>query len=354
MTTYYIRGSTIWLNYYVDGKRLQKSTKLKNTPKNIKVVTTQIVPALDIKIATGEIYKKKPNTFEYYGSIFLKQKESNRSYWMKKSYYMRVIDYFRGQDIDKITRFDIKRYLISLNMKSKSKAEYKNCAKEIFELAVDDNVINFNPASDIRLKADKKEPIQFYTKEEVNKLLSVANGIMKPYLLIAFNTGMRISEILGLYLSDFKDDGYIHIQRTRSKGFVGTGKTNNAVRKVPYPLYILDEARKIQPKDNIFLFGNIDDAMLLRTQWQHLCKTADVQKIKLYSTRHTFATLMLKDNIVSINELAGLLGHSSAKVTLEHYASVIEAKNVDLGVNFSLFDNSSCYESVTIENKKSS
>lgn len=40
---------------------------------------------------------------------------------------------------------------------------------------------------------------------------------------------------------------------------------------------------------------------------------------------------MLKDNIVSINELAGLLGHSSTKVTLEHYSSVIESKNEVLG-----------------------
>ncbi|MFA6191838.1 MAG: hypothetical protein WC665_05745 [Sulfurimonas sp.] len=46
---------------------------------------------------------------------------------------------------------------------------------------------------------------------------------------------------------------------------------------------------------------------------------------------------MMRENIVSINELAGLLGHSSPKVTLEHYTSVIESKNIDFGVNFSLF-----------------
>jgi integrase len=64
---------------------------------------------------------------------------------------------------------------------------------------------------------------------------------------------------------------------------------------------------------------------------------AGVPKYKLYSTRHTFATLMMRENIVSINELAGLLGHSSPKVTLEHYASVIEPKSINLGENFSLF-----------------
>lgn len=348
MTTYYLQGQMIWLNYYVDGKRIRKSTKLKNTRKNIQLVKTKIIPSLDIKIATGTIYKKKPKSFEYYGDKFLKEKEDNRSYSTKYAYYMRVINYFRGQDIDSISRLDIKEYLTTLNMKSKSKAEYRNCVKEIFELAVDDGVITFNPALDIRLKPDKKEPIQFYTKEEVNKLLSVAKGIMKAYLLIAFNTGLRIQEILGLQISDFCDDGYIFMKRTRSKGQIGDGKTRNAQRKVPYPKFILEEVKKIQSKKHIFLFGDISDAMHLRHPWEKVCKDADLPRYRLYSTRHTFATLMLRDKIVSINELAGLLGHSSPKVTLEHYASVIESKSINLGENFSLYG----HNTVIIENEK--
>ena len=57
---------------------------------------------------------------------------------------------------------------------------------------------------------------------------------------------------------------------------------------------------------------------------------------------------MLQENIISINELAGLLGHSSPKITLEHYASVINVKSIDLGTNFSLFS----YNPATIEKKK--
>ncbi len=347
MTTHYINGSMIWLNYYVDGVRIRKSTKLKNTPQNIKTVKTQIIPALDIKISTGGIYKKKPKTFEYYGGIFLEQKDSNKSFLLKRGYFDRVIDYFRGQNVDTITRLDIKKYLISLNMKSKSKVVYKSCIKEIFELAVDDGVLEFNPALSIKLKSDEREDIHYYSKEEVRKLLSVASGIIKPYLFIAFNTGMRVGEILGLQIADFKDDGFIHIKRTRTKGIIGSGKTNNAIRKVPYQSFILDEVKKIQT-NHIFIFAHVDDASLLRSQWRDVCKDAGVPKYKLYSTRHTFATLMLKENIVSINELAGLLGHSSPKVTLEHYASVIESKNIDFGVNFSLFDIASCDTTVTM------
>lgn len=337
----------IWLNYYVDGVRVRKSTKLQNTPQNLKIVTSQIIPALDIKIATGDIHKKKPKTFEYYGFIFLKQKDSNKSYFLKQGYFLRVIEHFKGRNIDTISRLDIKEFLISLNMKSKSKTTYKSCIKEIFELAVDDGVISFNPALSIKLKPDTREDVQYYSKEQVNKILSVSTDIIRAYLFIAFNTGMRVGEILGLQLADFKDDGYIHIKRTRTKGIIGSGKTNNAIRKVPYPAFILDELKKVQT-NHVFIFGNIDDASLLRSQWKKVLLDSGVPKYKLYSTRHTFATLMLKENVVSINELAGLLGHSSPKVTLEHYASVIQSKNIELGANFSLFSHST----VTADNKK--
>jgi len=345
MTTYYIRGSIIWLNYYVDGKRIQKSTKLKDTPKNINIVTSKIIPALDIKIATGEIYKKKPKTFEYYGNIFLKQKSAYKSYSSKLPKWKRVIEFFKNSDIDRITRLDIKEYLNSLNIKSTSKDAYKNCVNEVFELAVDDGVIVNNPALNIKLPRDNREAIKYYSKEEVNNLISVATGFFKVYLQIAFNTGLRSGEILGLQLGDFEEK-YISIKRTRTKGVIGTGKTWNAQRKIPYPSFILDEIKKIQT-NNIFIFGDIDDSGKLDYIWRHTVKLANVKKLRLYSTRHTFATLMLQKKIVSINELAGLLGHSSAKTTLDRYASVIDTEIVNLDSNFSLF----CDTTVTAESK---
>lgn len=75
----------------------------------------------------------------------------------------------------------------------------------------------------------------------------------------------------------------------------------------------------------------------LHYEWWKLLKVCGFSKRRLYSCRHTFATIMLQEGIVSINELAGLLGHSTPKVTLAHYASVIDAKTIDLGKNFDLF-----------------
>ena len=343
MTTSFLRGSIIWLNYYVDGVRKQKSTKLKNTSKNIKIVKEKIIPALDMKIATGEIYKKKPQTFEYYGNIFLSQKKCIKSYSSKLPKWERVIEFFKNRNIDTITRLDIKEYLNSLNIKSASKVVYRTGLNGIFELAVDDGVMNFNPALNIRLSRDVKESVKFYTKDEVNNIIGVTSGVFRVYLQIAFNTGMRIGEILGLQLGDF-EDGYINIKRTRTKGIVGSGKNWNAKRKVPYPSFIYDEVKKIQT-NNIFIFGDIDDAGKLDYLWRKCTLDAKVEKIRLYCTRHTYATLMLNSKLVSINELAGLLGHSSAKTTLDRYASVLSSNTINLGKDFTLY----CDNTVTLD-----
>jgi len=45
--------------------------------------------------------------------------------------------------------------------------------------------------------------------------------------------------------------------------------------------------------------------------------------------------------------------YSSPKVTLTHYASVIESKNINLGSDFSLFHSVNCDKTVTLQNKKS-
>jgi len=213
---------------------------------------------------------------------------------------------------------------------------YKTVFNSVFELAVDDGVITTNPSLNIKLNKSKKKKVEYYTKNEVNHILNTLDFCaLKVYLLIAFNTGMRSGEILGLQLGDFEEN-HISIKRTRTNGVIGSGKNNLAQRKVPYPSFILDEVKRLQA-NNIFIFGNIDDSTKLNRIWYKHINIAKVKKLRLYCTRHTFATLMLQDKKVSINELAGLLGHSSVKTTLDKYAGSISPDTIDLGVDFSLF-----------------
>jgi integrase len=329
------RYGNLHLDYMMDGQRVRKSTGLPDTKANRELVQRSVIPNLLNMIATGEIHKKKPKTFGYYFVEFLKMKDSNRSYNSKKPHWDKLNSHFKEIDIDKISRLEIKTYLLNMPIKSASKGVYKSALQEVFELAIDDGVISTNPAINIRLKSDHKNEVDYFTKDEVKLLLDTATGVMKAYLMIAFHTGMRPEEILGLQWGDFSDT-HINIRRVRTRGEIQHPKTRNSIRTVPYPAFIMQSVKSIY-SGSLFIFGDIDDSTGLRYQWWKLLKDCGFEKRRLYSTRHTFATIMLQDRIVSLNELAGLLGHSTPKITLSHYASIIDAKTIDLGKNFDLF-----------------
>lgn len=334
------RGKTLYIDYYVDGIRYKRSTKLKDTPQNRKYVRSVLLPELNQKIDKGDVYRKKDKSFKHYGDILLSIKENTlRTYSVKEAYYLRVIDYFGKKDIDTITRLEIKQFYNSLNMKSKSKGQYRTCIVETFELAVDDGVLSFNPALNINLGKDEKVDIQYFSKDEVNKLLLTAKGIIKPYLTIAFNTGLRPEEILGLQFTDIKDN-QITISRVRTKGRIDYPKTKNGYRKINIPNFVNTEIENLKnSSSSLYLFGDISDSSGLRYQWNNVLNDSNIEYKKLSCTRHTYATHMLRDSVVSLNELSGLLGHSSSKVTLQHYASVIDSNDINLGNDFNLFRN---------------
>ncbi|MDO9208826.1 MAG: tyrosine-type recombinase/integrase [Sulfuricurvum sp.] len=329
------RRNKLYIDYVVDGERIRKSTGLDDTKQNRKLVNNTLIPKLLTIIVTGEIHKEKPKKFGKYFVLFLKRKNTNRSYDKKRHQWEILNQYFKDKDIDKITRLDVKTFVLDMPIQSSSKGVYKSALIEIFEMAIDEGVIKINPAINIKLPSDIKKEVDYFSKEEVNILLSHAHGIMRPYLLLALNTGMRPEEILGLQIGDISNER-IDIKRVRTCGRIDHPKTRNSLRKIPCPDFVIREVLKIQ-SDHIFLFGNIDDVSKLHHEWWKLLKECGFEKRRLYSCRHTFATIMLQDGIVSINELAGLLGHSTPKVTLAHYASVIDAKTIDLGRNFDLF-----------------
>ena len=335
MATCFAIGKKLYINYTVDGDRKRKTTGLDDTKENRKLVETTIIPKLSQMIVTGEIHKKKPKIFEHYYMMFLKRKDAHRSYHIKKHAWEKLNSHFKDKNIDEITRLDIKQYLANMPIKSNSKGVYKGALVEIFDMAVDDGVLNTNPALNIKLPSDAKKEVDYFTKDEVALLLENSESELHHFLLLALYTGMRPEEILGLQMGDIQE-GKIDIKRVRTCGRIDHPKTRNAIRRIPCPAFVIEEIKTIK-NNHIFLFGDNDDVSCLHDRWWRLLKKCNMDRRKIYSCRHTFATYMLQDGVVSINELAGLLGHSTPKVTLTHYASVIDAKTIDLDRDFDLF-----------------
>lgn len=318
--TIFKKNNKIYLNFVQAGERKKRSTGKEWNTENIEYVKQHIIPALKKALLNGVIKSKK---FKHYADIYLQNQEQKApaSYLSKLNHWEKALKVFEKRDVDDITASEIQIYINSLKMKAKSKQPYIHAVKETLHLALMDGVIRYNPAINVRAGKDTKAEIVYFEQDEVKKIIEAAAvdkcDAIYNYVLIVSSTGLRPEEALGLMWSDFRDD-CIYISKAKTIYGIKETKTVNGVRKVPFPHFSLLRRNK-----NFDLFPKQKGSMHLRHQWIRVLNRAEIEYRPIKSLRHTFATLSLQ-NGVPINILSAVLGHSSPKVTLERYASIIK------------------------------
>lgn len=348
--TIYNKKGYLYLNFMLDGKRKQKALKMENTQQNRKIVEKEIIPQLQKKIALGEYgkEKKEPKTFKFYSDFFLEHKEKTIKTFLNKLHmYKKVIKFFENDNVKDINRLKIKQYISSLSGTSETKADYLAVIRETLNYALDDEEIVTNPAIGITITKERRDTkIEYFSKEEVQKLLNdKKDEELNRYLQIAFITGARPEEIIALKITDFKE-GFLYLNRVKTKGIIDEKmKTDGSKRSIPFNL---DPNSLRSDEKSFFLFPNIRDVESFRKRWSAILKRNNIPHRGISNCRHTFATHLLRDGNVSINELSGILGHRRVSTTLNKYASIIDSRDTQVAKKLMNFG----YHTVTQENKK--
>ncbi len=288
-------------------------------------------------------------SFSKYANLYLEFKKHELKYSTYYKYenivFARLLPYFGDRDIKDIKPSDIKRWLYSIDdVGSKSKRHYLGVLSGIFQEALFDEVIEKNPVKFVRLPKYHSPIIKPFTADEVKKILdNVDNFNFKVYLAIAFYTGMRSGEIIALKKEDINlEKGLIRVARSRSRFGETTPKTRYSIREVPiievlkpYLINILNY------HDHEYIFVTQynepyqDTHIFTMCHWRPLLKKLGIEYRRPYNTRHTYATNMLYQNLVSPVQLAQLLGHSSTQMVYDVYVKYVETnyKNFDRAMN---------------------
>ncbi|MGD0121711.1 MAG: site-specific integrase [Candidatus Limnocylindrales bacterium] len=167
---------------------------------------------------------------------------------------------------------------------------------------------------------------------------------------VAFFTGMRRGELLGLRWRDVDLDGAaLSIQQTYIRGAEGLGygapKTAKGRRRITLDaetVGILRAQKRAQAtlriragsiwKDNDLVFAREDgspiDPDVVSTQFYRLTARAGLPRIRLHDIRHTHATLLLMAG-VHPKVVSERLGHSSILITLDTYSHVLPGLQED-------------------------
>lgn len=72
------------------------------------------------------------------------------------------------------------------------------CLKRMLNLAVKWGKLQHNPISEVKLFKEPKGPARFLSEEEATRLIEACSETIRPIIITALNTGMRLCEILTL------------------------------------------------------------------------------------------------------------------------------------------------------------
>ncbi|WP_100957190.1 site-specific integrase [Helicobacter pylori] len=354
--TIYLRGNALYLNYTKNSKRqraslrkLIKSLNLENDEaleyleglsleKILKMLKRAIAPDKKPKEESQRTAKKTKNiTIAQAKESFFNQKiglkeESLRFMRLRFNTILKLLNIKESAKVSKITKESVTNYhnsafkeyqkntLVSLNALLKSFLEF--CETERF--------LEKSPYFAITLKNAKEgEKIDPFSLEEVKTLIENAPSLrLKAFLAVAFFTGLRTGEQLALLWSDidFKNKK-INIDKSLNlSGVITSPKNKTSIRKVDLlePVErILKELKASEPANKKMIFLSIPK----RTQefqriFKKLLKALNLKDRKLYTTRHTFASLML-----SMGEeplwVSKNMGHKDLNTTYSTYTRYI-------------------------------
>lgn len=266
--------------------------------------------------------------------------------------------------IANIASEDIQRLLICKCQDGLSESSIKkiyNLLGEFFRYITAKRVINNNPMDLVTMPHSSNiqyqpKDMEVLTPEAMKKVISVAEQVGKDgkpvhrygeAIILLLVTGMRSGELRGLNINHIDMDSqllYVCENVTYSKDrehggikyTIGDVKTKKSRREIPLnDRAILSIQRLLETtcnRDTGYLVctsnGNIITHSNLQRCYSAILKEAGVKHMGLHSTRHTFATVVLKDaeDKGQIKEVSELLGHSKVSTTYQYY---IKTSNKD-------------------------
>ena len=256
-----------------------------------------------------------------------------------------------------ITSQDVQKMLLEQCRKGLSASSIKkiyNLLGEFFRYATATKVIGSNPMTLVQMPHSsniqkQEKEMEVLTSDELKRVIAVAERVDEDgqpvykygeAIVLLLLTGLRSGELRGLNITEIDlDNRSMSIcknatySKDRENGgithIVGDVKTRTSNRHVPLNtravLAIQRLEKTICNHDTGYLVctttGQIVTHSNLQRCYSLILKEAGVRHMGLHSTRHTFATVVLKEaeDKGQIKEVSELLGHSKVSTTYQYY-----------------------------------
>ncbi len=282
--------------------------------------------------------KKSPDSAYQYNrdlTMFLRYMKYHFHLTNKDNFDEIEINDYKIEDLERITQDDIHAFISYLSINRRCGPA--TCARKISTiriffkyLTITTNTIKNNPAQNLETPKLNKRLPKYLTLEDSRKLLDKSakdddnKNKERDFAIITLflNCGMRLSELVGINISDIKfDDSKLTV--------IGKGNKERTIYLNKACTNALKNYLAVRPTNAKKDSKNSDKALFLSTYRQRISKRTvenivsrelqraglDTTKYSTHKLRHTAATLMYKYGQVDIRALQELLGHQSISTT---------------------------------------
>ena len=263
------------------------------------------------------------------------------------SSYMRDLTQFQmwliasgSPDLRKVKKDMIGDYLMSLTRQGKSPATVTRCTasiKSFYNFMTKNGHMKANPAKSVAaMKVERKYP-QILTSKEVELFLDQPKCVDEKgfrdhaMLELLYATGIRVSELIGLDVSDVNlSIGFV---RCRNKGKERSIPLYHGAVKALQDYIFNIRPRLVSSEEETALFVNMNGERMSRQGFWKIIKyyqeKAEINKeITPHTLRHSFAVHLL-ENGADLRYIQEMLGHADISST-QIYTQVINKQLKDV------------------------
>lgn len=313
----YKRGKTWWVDFTVNGRRIQQSTRTRDWNDARRAET-----ALRKQAWTEDtLGRTSPYRWEEAVVKYLQEEKQQgvKKYLDKEIAKLRYFSaHFRGRKLSEIDRQLVDDALAPLVEEGLSNAtlnRYVAVVRQILNRA--EAEWEWIPrAPKLRTWRENNERVRWLTLEESDRLLAAMNPYLRRAAQFALATGLRQSNVFGLtwdHVDLQRKHAWVDKLQMKAKRAQGVPLNEDAMAALTecrehawHPTYVFLNSRRSGP------LKKINDS-----DWKRILRDAGIEDLRWHDLRHTWATRHVIGG-TSLQELMALGGWSTYTMVLRY------------------------------------
>ena len=321
------RDNIWWACFRVDGTKIRRSLGTSN-----KKLAKAVEAKIKVEIVEGKYFTKPKGTnltvrdlIKKYLDEHSKPNKALQTYKDDIYFSKRILEYFGERKLLAVTPKHISAYVgkrrgdgvgdTTINHELRLLRHAYNLAIKEWEL------VDITPFAKASIPKGNVKRVRYLSDDEEKRLFAHLSGWIKPVVIIARETGLRLSNIANLTWKQVNlFSRMIIVEITKNGDPVGIPMTENVFTE----LKSLNTVRRI---DSDFIFGK--NGKPFRRWWisksfKKVCEKASIENFRFHDLRHDFCSRLVQRG-VGLYTVAALAGHRDISTT-QRYAHLSPEK----------------------------